>query len=53
MVSRLLVSPTDWGVMISKLSGFLRTPSWWMPDSWANALRPTIALLGWTTKPVR
>jgi len=27
-------------------------PSWWMPDSWAKALAPTIALLGWTTKPV-
>ena len=24
-----------------------------MPDSWANALAPTIALLGWTAKPVR
>jgi hypothetical protein len=27
-------------------------PSWWMPDSWAKALAPTIALLGWTLKPV-
>ena len=36
---------------ISKLSGFLSTPSWWMPDSWAKALRPTMALLGWMTKP--
>ena len=26
----------------------LRTPSWWMPDSWANALRPTTALFGGT-----
>ena len=45
--------PTDCGVMISYVSGFLSTPSWWMPDSWANALRPTIALFGWTAKPVR
>ena len=28
------------------------TPSWWMPASWAKALRPTIALLGCTSKPV-
>ena len=27
------------------------TPSWWMPDSWANALPPTIALFGWIAKP--
>ena len=50
---RLPASPTDWGVMISYVSGFLITPSWWMPDSWAKALPPTIALLGWTAKPVR
>ena len=23
-------------------------PSWWMPASWAKALAPTMALLGWT-----
>jgi hypothetical protein len=31
----------------------LSTPSWWMPDSWAKALAPTIALLGCTAMPVR
>ena len=31
----------------------MRKPSWWIPDSCANALAPTIALLGWTAKPVR
>ena len=25
-------------------------PSWWMPDSWAKAFLPTIALLYWTGK---
>ena len=28
------------------------TPSWWMPDSWAKALAPTMALFGCTGKPV-
>ena len=27
-------------------------PSWWMPDSWAKALAPTMALLRCTTMPV-
>ena len=27
-------------------------PSWWMPDSWAKALAPTMALLGCTEKLV-
>src|SRR3954454_8196465 len=45
--------PTDCGVMISYVSGFLITPSWWIPDSWAKAFAPTIALFGWTAKPVR
>ena len=27
-------------------------PSWWMPASCANALRPTIALFAWTASPV-
>ena len=27
-------------------------PSWWMPASWAKALRPTIALLRCTWMPV-
>ena len=39
--------------MISYVVRSLRTPSWWMPDSWAKALRPTIALLGWIAYPVR
>ena len=29
------------------------TPSWWIPDSWANALAPTTALFGWIANPVR
>ena len=28
------------------------TPCWWMPASWAKALRPTMALLGCTGTPV-
>ena len=28
------------------------TPCWWMPDSWAKALRPTTALLYCTGYPV-
>ena len=32
--------------MISYVSGFLSTPSWWMPDSWANALRAHDRLVG-------
>src|ERR1041385_2203539 len=28
------------------------TPCWWMPASWAKALRPTIALLGCGNTPV-
>ena len=48
----VLLSPTDSGVMISYVSGFFSTPSWWMPASCANALAPTIALLGWTIMPV-
>ena len=53
-MDRLLpASPIDCGVMISYVSGFLRNPSWWMPDSCANALEPTIALLGWIANPVR
>jgi len=31
----------------------LITPSWWIPDSWANALAPTTALFGWIANPVR
>jgi hypothetical protein len=38
--------------MISYVASFLSIPSWWMPDSWANAFEPTTALLGGTTKPV-
>jgi hypothetical protein len=34
--------------MISNVERSLSTPSWWMPDSCWNALRPTTALLGWT-----
>ena len=34
--------------MISNVVRSLSTPSWWIPDSWANALRPTIALFGGT-----
>ena len=41
--------PTSDGCMISKVLGSARTPAWWMPLSWAKALRPTIALLRWTT----
>ena len=37
--------------MISNVSTFFRTPSWWMPDSCRNAFLPTIALLNWTGKP--
>ena len=40
------------GVMISYVLRSLSTPSTWTPDSWAKALAPTIALFGWTTKPV-
>ena len=35
--------------MISNVVRSLSTPSWWMPDSCAKALRPTIALFGCTT----
>ena len=27
-------------------------PCWWMPASWAKALRPTMALFGWGHTPV-
>ena len=47
-----LVRPTDSGVMISYVPACFSTPSWWMPASWAKALAPTIALFGWTMKPV-
>ena len=47
-----LFNPTDSGVIISYVPECLSIPSWWIPDSWANALAPTIALLGWTEKPV-
>ena len=47
--SELAASPTLVASMISKVVRSLSTPSWWMPDSWANALRPTIALFGCTT----
>jgi len=39
--------------MISYVSLFFSTPSWWMPDSWAKALAPTTALFGWTSIPVK
>ena len=45
---RAVGCPTSWGLMISYVRGSLRTPSWWMPASWAKALRPTIALFDWT-----
>mmetsp|Transcript_24111 Transcript_24111/g.44754 ORF Transcript_24111/g.44754 Transcript_24111/m.44754 type:complete len:210 (+) Transcript_24111:346-975(+) len=43
--------PTSSGRMISKVSAFLSIPSWWMPDSWAKAFLPTMALLNCTGKP--
>ena len=46
--SWLASSPTVVASMISNVERSLSTPSWWMPDSCANALRPTTALLGWT-----
>ncbi len=46
--SELLSRPMSAASMISKVVRSLSTPSWWMPDSCANALRPTIALLGCT-----
>ena len=45
--------PTSVGSMISKVSRDLSTPSWWMPELWAKALAPTIALLGATAIPMR
>ncbi len=41
-------SPIVVASMISNVVRSFSTPSWWMPDSCANALRPTIALFGWT-----
>src|SRR4029450_8549040 len=38
--------------MCSYVVRSMSTPCWWMPDSWANALAPTIALLGWIGYPV-
>ena len=38
--------------MISYVARLARTPCWWMPLSWANALEPTTALFGWTPYPV-
>ncbi len=38
--------------MISYVLGSFSTPSWWMPDSWAKAFSPTMALLGCTATPV-
>ena len=34
--------------MISYVSTFFSTPSWWMPLEWAKALRPTMALFACT-----
>jgi hypothetical protein len=45
--------PTTAGSMISYVSRYLSIPSWWMPDSCANAFSPTIALLRCTSRPVR
>ena len=42
----------DSGVMISYVIAAFSTPSWWIPASCANALSPTIALLGCTITPV-
>ena len=42
----LVASPTVVASMISYVVRSLSTPSWWIPASWANAFRPTIALLG-------
>ena len=47
--SELAARPTLVASMISNVVRSLSTPSWWIPDSCANALRPMIALLGWTT----
>jgi hypothetical protein len=41
-------APTEAASMISYVVRSLSTPSWWMPDSCANALRPTTALFGCT-----
>jgi hypothetical protein len=38
--------------MGSKVNGFSVTPRVWMPDSWANAFSPTIALLACTLMTV-
>jgi hypothetical protein len=45
MTSEVCFTPTLSGVMISQVWVCLSMPCRWMPDSWANALRPTIALL--------
>ena len=39
------------GAMISYVFLFFSMPSWWMPDSCANALAPTMALCGCTAIP--
>ena len=44
--SELFVSPTLSGVIISYVDAFFSMPSWWIPDSCAKALAPTMALLG-------
>ena len=44
LVSRPIVVAS----MISYVVRSFRTPSWWIPASWANAFRPTIALFGCT-----
>ena len=52
ITNEVCFTPTLSGVIISYVFLFLSIPSWWMPDSWANAFFPTIALLYWTGKPV-
>src|SRR5665647_831915 len=47
-----LVRPTNSGFIGSNVSGFSVTPRVWMPDSWANAFSPTIALFACTLIPV-
>ena len=39
--------------MISNVERSFNSPSWWMPDSWAKAFLPTIALFACTMCPVK
>ena len=46
------VTPTSSGRMISYVERSLMIPSWWMPEEWAKAFDPTIALFRWIGSPI-